>query len=78
MSISTDADRYQELVALAELRQCSVGELIVALVRETGKAPNPLPNFVGLFAAEPELMDRVMEDVYQTRETQTLRSNGNG
>jgi hypothetical protein len=75
---TTDDKGFQELVALAEQRQCTVGELIVALVSEQGAAPPPLPPFVGLFANEPELMDQVMEDVYRTRETQQLREGNDG
>jgi hypothetical protein len=73
----TDAG-IQALVALAEERNCTVGELIAAHVRDTGAAPSQLPLIVGIFADESDLMDEVMADVYRTRETQSLRGIGEG
>jgi hypothetical protein len=66
--LSVDAELHRRLAEMAEARHCTVGELIAALIREQGSAPPPVPAFVGLFADEPELMDQVMDDVYQTRQ----------
>lgn len=64
---------FRRLAAMADERHCTLGELIVALVKDRDAAPIALPPFVGLFAHEPELMDQVMEDVYRTRQS-PLRS----
>ena len=65
--LAVSAELYRQLGAMAELRHCTVGELIAALIREPGSAPPPLPSFVGMFANEPELLDQVMEEAYRTR-----------
>lgn len=74
---SPGTETYQELVAMAKRRQCTVGEFMANLVREKQAAPKPLPGIVGLFADGPELMDQLMDDVYETRETQSYRGNNN-
>lgn len=38
----------------------------------------PVADLVGFLADEPELADRIMEDVYRTREAQSLRTPPNG
>lgn len=75
---TVDPELFNKLTALAEERQCTVGELIATLIHERGSAPSPLPPFVGLFADEPELMDQVMEDVYRTRQSPLRSEPANG
>lgn len=54
-----------------------------ALVRnlvaeETVSATDEAADLVGFLADEPELVDRIMDDVYRTREGQSLRTPTNG
>ncbi len=64
---------------LAAAGHCTVEELLRKLVTEKAVAEcESAADLVGLLADEPELVDRIMDDVYRTREIQRLRTKPNG
>ena len=58
---------------LAAARNCSVDEILEQALDRLESPQASGNSIIGLFADEPELADRIIEDVYQTRESSTLR-----
>lgn len=78
-TITLDAATLARAEKLAAQYHCTVEELLRHLVQEKAVPERPASgDIVGFLADEPELVDRIMDDVYRTRETQTLRMPPNG
>lgn len=60
-------DIYEQALKLAAERNQSVQSVIEDLLRERVVEKNPSA-IIGLFADEPDMMDKVMEAVYELRE----------
>ena len=67
-------DIYEQALKLAKERNQTVQSVIEDLLRLSAATPNPSA-LIGLFADEPEVMDGVMEAVYQLREKPMRISN---
>ena len=78
MTLQLDQPTMERARTLAELHHCSVEQLVATLVRDQFEQAAGTKGLVGLMSDEPELMDRVMDDVYATRASTPLRSGGNG
>lgn len=64
---------------LAARYRCSIEELVRKLVSDQAAVePATGSDLIGYLADEPDLADKVMEDVYRTRATQTLRTPTDG
>ncbi len=58
---------------LAAARNCSVDEILQQALDRLEPPTAPGESVIGLFADQPELADKLIEDVYQTRESSQLR-----
>ena len=77
IEVQLDEQTLARAMKLAESRHCSLDELIKDMIEnlETFKAADE--TLLGMFADEPELIDRVMQSVMMAREAHPLRrSNG--
>ena len=63
---------------LALARNCSVDEILEQALDRLGPPSPASESVIGLLADEPELADRLIEDVYRTRESSQLRRPGHG
>ena len=54
---------------LAAARNCSVNEILEQALDRLESPPASGESIIGLLADEPELADRIIEDVYRTRES---------
>lgn len=64
---------YQALQQVAETAHKTETELIVEAVQAYLQQEQARDSLLGLFANEPELVERVAEDALQSREQSTLR-----
>ena len=76
ITIQLDEGTLARAKQLAAARRCSLDELLRSLIAESAAAD--AADLVGFLADEPELADRILEDVYQTRERQSLRTPPHG
>lgn len=73
-----DARLLERARELAAARHCSVDELLQQALDRI-ECPTPgAKSVLGLFADEPDLADKLMEDVYRTRELANLRQPADG
>jgi hypothetical protein len=76
--IQIDAELLERARRLAKERHCSIDEIIreaLNKIERPSQQPRPL---IGLFADDPSLADKVLDDVYRTREQGTLRQPNHG
>ncbi len=87
ISIQLDDETAARARQLASSRHCTVEELLKQLVAATASNPQALATepadteacgLIGLFADEPELIDKIMEQIYHDRATLPLRAPGYG
>lgn len=72
-TIELDETTTNRARKLADLRHCTVDELVRHLISEA-PIDTAEGDLVGMLADEPELVDQIMQDVYRTRESQGLRT----
>lgn len=73
-----DPSVFARLLRVAAQRHCTPEELLDGLLRPLEPPVPSSDPLLGLLADEPELMDQVMEFVYQARERDPLRQPING
>ncbi len=78
MNVQLDDATFAIAQELAAARHCTVEELVRILISKEQDPASGARDLVGFLADEPELVDKILEDVYRTRETQSLRMSTNG
>ena len=69
MSIDELDDKTRAIIRqLAKEHECTVEELVRAVLRSESKTTVSGDPILGLFADEPDLMDTVVESAYEVRE----------
>lgn len=58
---------------LAEMRHCSLDQLIKELIEQGTKPTASSDTVLGMFADEPELLDEVVDSAMRARERDALR-----
>lgn len=76
IELELDEQTLERARRLAEARRCTVEQLIKEMIEHLGPAATPDDVFLGMFAQEPELIDRVVESAMQAREEHSLRQSG--
>lgn len=76
IELELDEQTLERARPLAEVRHCTVEQLLKELIEQLEVAPSTVDVFLGLFAQEPELLDQVVESVMQAREQHPLRQSG--
>lgn len=80
--VASPNDIYRELLALPEQERLQLVERIIhdlvdaARHRTAARPAAAGKSVIGLWADEPEVVDRMIEGVLQERETRQLRANG--
>jgi hypothetical protein len=80
--VASANDLYRELLALPEQERLQLVERVIhdlvdAARHRTATGPTPAAkSVIGLWADEPDVVDRMIEGVLQERETRPLRANG--
>jgi hypothetical protein len=73
LEIELDDKTYDAAARFAEERNASIEEVIVRMLEGITPAAQGMRGIVGLFAAEPDLMDAVCEDAMRARADHELR-----
>ena len=73
IELRLDKETFERVRRLAESRRCSIEDVIKELIEQLGVAEATIDPFLGLFAKEPELVDRVVESAMRAREEHPLR-----
>lgn len=69
MSIDKLDDKTRAIIRqLADEHQCSVEELVSAVLRLEHEPVNGHDPILGLFADEPDLLDAVVQSAYESRQ----------
>lgn len=71
IELQLDEETLERAQRLAEARRCTLEQLIKELLAPPAK-PNGDP-FLGMWAAEPDLVDQVVEAALRAREAHPLR-----
>ena len=62
IEIELDKQTLEDAKLLAEVRQCSLPELMAEVIKRLGSAKVTKDPWMGLFADEPELVDEIIEE----------------
>lgn len=73
IELQLDKETFERVRRLAESRHCSIEQLIKEVIEQLGVTEATIDPFLGMFAKEPELMDRVIESAMRAREEHSLR-----
>lgn len=73
-----DPQLLERVQRLANERRCSVDELLGKALDQMERPGGSPSSLTGLFADDPDLVDKLMDDVYRTRERGQLRSTSDG
>jgi hypothetical protein len=76
IELQLDKETFERVRRLAESRHCSMEQLIKEVIEELGVSEATIDPFLGMFAKEPELIDRVVESAMRAREEHPLRQSG--
>jgi hypothetical protein len=76
IELQLDKETFERVRRLAESRHCSMEQLIKEVIEELGVTEATIDPFLGMFAKEPELIDRVVESAMRAREEHPLRQSG--
>jgi len=76
VELHLDEETLQRAKRLAELRRCTLEQLIADLLKQVEFSEPTRDLYLGMFADEPELMDHVVESAMQSREEHPLRTAG--
>lgn len=71
-----DPQLLERVLKLASERHCSVDELLAAVLDHFERPARSANSLSGLFADDPDLVDKLIEDVHQTRQRGVLRHPG--
>ena len=74
--IQIDDQTAQRIRRLAESRGCSPEQLIKDVIEQLPVAETGADRILGMFAREPELMDRIVESAMTARQEHPLRQGG--
>ncbi|MBI3734229.1 MAG: hypothetical protein HY259_12360 [Chloroflexi bacterium] len=74
LELALPKNTYDALKQAAERKQKSEAELAIEAIEAYVKPPAAADPLVGLFADEPELIDQIMRDIMEARETTPLRA----
>ncbi|MBI4516210.1 MAG: hypothetical protein HY699_10400 [Deltaproteobacteria bacterium] len=73
IEIEIDEETLARARKLAEVRRCSLDELVKEFIRQETKPAGSIDTMLGMFADEPALLDEVVESAMQARERDPLR-----
>ncbi len=76
IEIQLDDQMAKRIRQLAESRRCSPEQLVKEVIEQLAVAETGADPFLGMFAQEPELMDRIVESAMRDREEHPLRRVG--
>lgn len=71
--VELDPETSARARRLAHARGTTIAKLVQALIAQSDMPENTADPLLGLFADEPALLDTLVHDAMQTRETQPLR-----
>jgi hypothetical protein len=73
IELQIDEQTLARALKLAASRHCTLEELIKEIIEQMGMSEVANAPFLGMFADEPDLMDRVIESTMTARESHPLR-----
>ncbi len=76
IELQLDHNTLNRVRQLAASRQCTIEELLKALIRQLSTDAATHDPVLGMFADEPLLIDQVVASAIKDRETQVLREDG--
>ena len=76
IEIDLDTQTIERARRLAEVRHCTVEQLLKEMIENLGSTAIEQDVFLGMFAEEPEVIDRMLETAMQAREQHPLRQSG--
>ncbi|MBA2592125.1 MAG: hypothetical protein M3495_14575 [Pseudomonadota bacterium] len=76
IEIDLDTQTIERARRLAEVRHCTVEQLLKEMIENLGSTAIEQDVFLGMFAEEPEVIDRMLEMAMQAREQHPLRQSG--
>lgn len=73
IQLQLDETTFKHAQRVAQQRHSTVETLIKDIINLIATHPDTEDPFIGMFAQEPELIDQIMADAMQSRETTPLR-----
>jgi len=67
IEIELDKQTLEDAKLLAEVRQCTLPELMAEVIKRLGSAKVTKDPWMGLFVDEPELVDEIIEEAMKNR-----------
>ncbi|MGH8565754.1 MAG: hypothetical protein ACREXW_17355 [Gammaproteobacteria bacterium] len=76
IELELDTQTIERARRLAEVRRCTVEQLLREMIENLGSTAIEEDVFLGMFAEEPEMIDQMLEMAMQAREQHPLRQSG--
>lgn len=73
IEIALDDETLDRARRLAEVRSCTLEDLVVDLIRSLGRAASPEDPLLGLLSSEPDVADQMTDAALSAREQQPFR-----
>jgi predicted DNA-binding ribbon-helix-helix protein len=73
VEIQLNKQTFERVSRIAESRHCSIEDLIRDIIERIEEFKTEKSSFLGMFAEETELMDKIIESVMSARESNDLR-----
>ena len=72
IELQLDKQTLERARWLAQLRHCTLSELIAEGINKLTAAESPKDRILGMFADEPEVVDEILEEIMKDRAAHSL------